>query len=154
MTTVSLWPGAKAPCKAPKTSDNQNQLQQLETYKHQQRTKRMYRHLEKRETLSKKLNFSPTFSLTSIAVSLIKFWKNSPMLRRPSSIFTSSWTLTWTRKKNKPKRKNQRAALRVHKRRERRHLKNSMPRMFIESAKMGMMAMIDMKLKVRDKGLR
>ena len=44
----------------------------------------------------------------------------------------------------------------VHKLRdqEQRVLKNSMTRMFIESTKMVMMAMIDPRLKVNDKGLR
>ena len=37
---------------------------------------------------------------------------------------------------------------------EQRPKKNSMTRMFTESAKMGMRAMIDLRLKVKDKGLR
>ena len=37
---------------------------------------------------------------------------------------------------------------------EQRLKKNSMTRMFTESAKMGMRAMIDLRLKVKDKGLR
>ena len=155
MTIVSSWPGAKALCKAPWTSDSRTNQQQLETCKHQRRVKRMYPHLARSETLSKKLNFSPTFSLTSIVMSLIKFSKSFLMLRQPSSIFTNLWTSTWTRKKSKSK-KNQRVAGRVHKLKDQEQLvlRNSVTRMFIGSVKMGMRVMIDLRLKVRDKGLR